>query len=326
MATVGLLFQKIAYNGKELDLSFLQEGNFVETLDLSGPRLMLSFYDPDGLLRDDLGVKEKAELTISLADPGEGIDQEIGFRVLTMPTTGAVVKLNCLQLDVAKTKYPSTKAILFSKKPVSAIIKQLFSGVSYAVDSLPVIEDYHVLPGQRPSLMLRQMAREKGAALFYLRGKVYCRKLSSLFSATPAMTYEYNNPAAKLKIIQYKRPNTKAIIKDKVDRAYTGFDLRKGYIQAGQQGDEDCPAEFSSLTSATSMNNLNALAYPAIDFVCVGNGKLAPGKMLKLVWKLDRVDSPLDESLPTSVLISVVAHYYSQNKYYCRVQGVEQAK
>jgi hypothetical protein len=51
-----MLVQKILVNGAELDISLLQSCTYVETLDLSGPRLMMTLQDRDNILRDDYGV------------------------------------------------------------------------------------------------------------------------------------------------------------------------------------------------------------------------------------------------------------------------------
>lgn len=41
---------------------------------------------------------------------------------------------------------------------------------------------------------------------------------------------------------------------------------------------------------------------------------------LKLWWHMPSQDKLFDESLPDQLVISSVAHYYSAQKYYCRVQ------
>ena len=47
------LVQKLMVEGAELDMGLFQKLTYVETLDLSGPRLLLEASDSDRILRDD---------------------------------------------------------------------------------------------------------------------------------------------------------------------------------------------------------------------------------------------------------------------------------
>ena len=86
---------------------------------------------------------------------------------------------------------------------------------------------------------------------------------------------------------------------------------------------------LSSQAQPTLMNATQSYQI-GIDFSARGNGFLTPGMALKLWWHMPMQDRPLDESLPDKVVIFSVAHYYSAQKYFCRVLGavplVEQHK
>lgn len=316
---------KLIKNGAEagiFDLSFLKEVTFVETIDLSGPRLMMTFDDTHSIIRDDMKVKERDVLEIRIADVWErdGIDQTIQFVIWTMPNKGSTVTLNCMQKYVDLLKQPVQDAILFPKKPVETILKRLAPGLKYDVGSFPVLEDYHLLPGERPTRVLRQIAREKASLCFFRRGSVVFRKLTELAEKEAKNIYEYNNPTAKNQIIHFTRENSKAVIKDRVERNIVGWDMIKGVVKSGKKITK--PPEFVSVFNQSTMNSLSEIPFPAIDFIVAGNGALVPGHIVGLKWNINKIDAPVDESLPARVIISTVAHFYKAQKYLCRIKGI----
>jgi len=325
------LFQKMAVVRQDksipLDLSFLKEATFVETLDLSGPRLMLTFDDPDSILRNDVKLKIRDVIEVRIADVERqqeedeaGMDQALRFVIWTMPNQGNLIIVNCLELNVDRLKIPARETIVFTKKPPETILKKLAPGLKYSVGSFAALEDYHLLPGQRPSKLLRQMAREKGALCFFRRGSMVFRTLASRLKLEPKSTYEYGNQAAEKQIISYVRPNAKSVLRDAVERNVIAWNMEKGFLKSGKKTDK--PPEFVPAANLATMNNLLAMPYPAIDFIASGNGALVPGIPISLKWNMLRIDAPLDESLPSKVVIGTVAHHYSSQKYFCRVKGV----
>ncbi len=305
-----------------LDLSFLKEVTFVETIDLSGPRLMMTWKDPDSIIRDDMKVRERDVLEIRIADiwAQDAIDQTIQFTIWTMPNSGNMVSMNCMQRHVDLLKQPAKEAILFTKKPVETILKRLAPGLKYDVGPFPALEDYQLLPGERPSRLLRQMAKEKGALCFYRRGTIVFKTLADLLKVKVKHTYENDNSTAKNQIRQFTKPNAKSVISDRVDRNIVGWDMSKGIVKSGKQTKK--PPEFVSVSTMQSMNNLLAIPYPVIDFTAEGNGALIPGMPIALKWNMGKIDAPVDESLPTRVVIGTAAHWYSAQKYQTRVKGV----
>ena len=113
-----LLFQRIIHDksGEEVDLSWLQEATYIETIDLSGPKLILKINDRESFLRDDLLIAEKDLLTVTLADHYQraGMDIEETFVIETMPVDGnEVITLNCLPLLIHNLKQPAKQAHFF---------------------------------------------------------------------------------------------------------------------------------------------------------------------------------------------------------------------
>jgi len=316
---------KLFKNGAEagsFDLSFLKEVTFVETIDLSGPRLIMTFDDTHSIIRDDMKVKERDVLEIRIADIWErdGIDQTIQFVIWTMPNAGSMITLNCMQRHVDLMKQPAKETILFTRKPTETILKRLAPGLKYDVGSFPVLEDYHLLPGERPTRLLRQMAKEKGGLCFYRRGTLVFKKLADLVKAKVKHTYEYDNPTAKNQVIHFARANAKSVIRDRVERNIIGWDMVKGIVKSGKQTTK--PPEFVSVFSMPTMNNLLSMPCPAIDFTVIGNGALMPGMPIAIKWNMGKIDAPIDESLPAKVVIGTAAHFYSAQKYFTRIKGV----
>lgn len=321
-----ILFQKVSLiredKRTEFDLSFLKEATFVETLDLSGPRLMMTFDDTHSIIRDDMGLKARDVLEVRIADVWErdGIDKTIPFVVWTMPNKGNVIALNCMQYHVDLLKQPAKESILFSKKPIETILRRLAPGLRYDIGSFPALEDYHLLPGERPTRLLRQIAKEKGAVCFYRRGSIVFRKLSELAKKTVKYTYENENPTAANQIIYFTRENSKAVLKDRVERNIIGWDMVKGLVKSAKNTTK--APEFVSVSNLVTMNGLLEMPCPALDMVVLGNGALLPGISVALKWNTAKIDAPLDESLPAKVVIGTVAHHYSAQKYFARLKGV----
>ena len=317
-----LFIQRAVYDGEEIDLSFLKTCTLIETLDLSGPKLIMTFHDPDSILRDDMGVGPFCELDITFADYwNDNSDFELKdtFNVLTMPVKNSAVTMNCFQKDMQLLKVPATRARMFVKQPVSAIVQSLV-GMPCIAEGFPVSGDYHLLPGERPSVVLRQMARELGGKLYYQRRQFIMKKIADMMAIEPDVTYAYGDLGAENKIIHYRRPNSAYIVDDSLLRSYCGWNMVKGMVRSTRHTDR--PKEMVSNDIVSTLDNLTALGYPEVDFTVQGSGMLRPGIPLKLEWHLLRNDVPIDESLPDKVVIGTAAHFYSAQKYFTRIKGI----
>lgn len=305
---------------QDFDLSFLREMIYIEPMDLSGPRLILRMYDPGRYLTDFLAIQKKEMLELTLEDIwGESADPiKVRFIIMTMPTNGTMVEFNCFESSVEKLKRPISKAMVFSKKPVETIIKQLLPGMKYNIAQFPTMNDYHIPPGVRPSKVLRQLAYELAAAIWICRGTVYCKPFKTLRAQKPAMTFFHNNPTETNQILQHSKPSGKALLDDVVNRNYMGWDISKGIIETITAKGK--PIETVSQT--TALDNLLTIPEPLIDFITPGTGSIRPGLSLGLKWESGNLESPIDESMPSASLVGTVAHYYAPQRYYCRVKGI----
>lgn len=345
------LIRKVFHNDDEVDLSFLIEGVVVEAIDLSGPRIMLKFNDQFSLLRDELRVEPGSILQIAVPMGGYFSDEfddllaYEDYRVLTMPVTakGEVI-VNCMHNDIWGWKQPIVQPRIFQNRDPVEIIKDwepAHNRWDYVYDdgynqgnSFPVTEDYHFLPGERVTLTIRQMAREHAACFYLTRGeRFHCKAKKRMVQAEPLFTYDYYDETTAMDVefgpyhqpmIIYATPNNNTLLEDTMVRYYTGFDMINGPFWADRNKDK--PEQFVSQTHLTTLNNLNTVLVPAVEFTAVGNSWLVAGLTMKLNWYQSDKEAPIDESLPPKALVHTVAHYYSAQKYFMRVKLVNLAE
>jgi hypothetical protein len=303
------------------DLGYLKRITYVETIDLSGPRLMLTMDDPSGYLRDTLRVMERDTLQVDFSDQWvmDKSDFSVAFTVMTCPNQGSIIEYELFETNIAKLKNTSKQGASFRNKPVDFMLKQLAPGLKYDIEPLPAITAL-LPPGARPSKTIRQAAYEHGAAAFIARGTFTYKTFDKLLKQ-PVDSIYYYKIADKLKqITSYEKPNSTALFKSHVVRNYIGWSMTEGILKSNSGA--GLTPEFTEVDNQSALDNLSKIPYPAIDFDTMGNGALRPGIKLKLVWGTDAVDMPIDESLPEEVLVGTVAHHYSAQSYRCRVVGV----
>jgi len=316
------LLQSAKKGSTELDISFCREVSFVETLDLSGPRLILKFDDSYSILRNVMKIKQGDVLTCVIHDAmhSKKLNFTDDFQIMSMPVEGEVVTLNCLLKAIADMKIPAVQARLFSKtESVVSVLKALGPDIPGYYSNIPaLLSAYHLLPGERPSLVLRQMAIEHGAFMYNARN-LLCLVTSLLSGIT--ITLHYKNPKVEDQILDYTHINSESIVCDRVLRKYTGFNIKDGFIQAPRYG--EYPPETTSSDNIAVLDNLSTIAIPILDIITTGSGLIKPGIKLKFVWNMDVAykDVFSDESLPTTAYAGTVVHYSAgASNYFCRVK------
>lgn len=312
----------------DFDLSFLVDVTLIETVDISGPRLILTMDDPNNYIMEDLEARPRDVLKVTFSShwyegDGDNIDLVVKFRILTMPQNGRAITFNCMEKEVEASKQPAKKAILFTEKPVSEILKKLLPGLKPKVGKFPVTMDYHVLPGVRPSKTIRQMCHEMKAACFNRRGTVVFETWQKLLKQEPEYTYHHTPPPeleCDEEIFSYEILRAQAIVKDRVERNYMSWSLTDGIVSTSRALKK--AAEWVAPSVKSVLDNMLTVPLPSIDMMVSGQGTLQPGMVMELVWHSDNPEKPIDESLPNKILISTVAHYYSGSNYLCRVKGI----
>lgn len=313
--------QNVAFNGEQFDLSMMVNCAYIETLDMSGPQLIIEFNDQDAKIADELGLREKDIITVAIVDieNREELDIETEFQVQTMPKKGDLLTLNCFQKDLAALKARATETQLFSGVSVDAIIKQLAPDMVYDIDRVPVTLDYHLLSGDRPSRLFRQIARENASVCYLSRGTVCFKPITSLLYPEPAFEYEFNNIEAERHIIDFTMLNDGEMMTDGIRRRYAAFDEKSGLMTSKKY--KAGAIEMVPTNHGPILDNLSAYVSNQVELIMEGNGGLTPGKTLRLIWNMYKEDFPLDESLPSKICITTVSHFTFGSKYICKVKG-----
>lgn len=327
------IFSKITHkaSGKEINVSYLVEGIIVESIELNGPKLMLTLRDDDEHIQNELRIKEFDELEVAYGDVWKegGVNETENFIVLTVtPKPDKTIKINALAKPVYDMKQIADKTRLFAQRGIIDIVKSVLLGGMKKFDfgKFPVVENYHVIAGERPSATLRQMAAEQGSHVWYCRGGMHMKKFGDMFKAGPAFTLHYGRALDDNAIIKYSQPSGQMAGQEKNVRTFTGWDEKQGRIKTAPNNPilsaaKSTPTVITGSASPFILGNAVVATKTAIDMVVVGNMSMEPGQALKLMWHLPDPAKPINENLPAKVVTETVAHWYSQQKYYCRIKG-----
>lgn len=186
------IFKKICHDqsGQEFDLGYIEEGTFIETLSLDGPKLLLTMMDPYSYLRDGLKVKELDTLSVTLTDSfaSDRLDANMAFTLLKMQSNGHFIKMQLMSTSVYQAKCFVTVSKSFIQKSITEILPYYIKGLKLDIGKFPIVEDYHCLAGERPSRLLRQIAVEKGALVWADRDTLHFQRFQELWKVEPAFT------------------------------------------------------------------------------------------------------------------------------------------
>ena len=317
------LVQSITCNGELLDLAFLKQATFIETMSLDGPKLIIEYDDKEQYLRDDLALKEGDVFSVNLSDPVnlDLLNWQSDWTVITMPADAkGTITFNLLLTALYELKKPTITAKFFVKKSISHLLRQLAPNLNHEIGEFPLRLDFHLLPGQRPTRLIRQIARELGAVVFIRRGILVFKSLEQLQNQQSAFEYHFNDTRQQFQIASYTIPNDQTMIDDLTQRRFTAWDDKQGVVYA--RNNSDRAIEFVGATNRHVLDNLCKVPVPVIDAIMLGNGGLKAGDVMAVTWNRSDLERPIDESLPTSFVLSLVAHSYVKHRYYCRIKGV----
>ncbi|MDX5979640.1 hypothetical protein [Vreelandella alkaliphila] len=314
------LVQRLMVNGQALDISLFHKVAYVEVLDLSGPRLLLQATDSERVLRDDFGVIEGALLAAELDDTGLGGGLSISeaFVIKTVDSdANDNLSIECMAAPVDALKTPAKSAMFLNIKSMQELLSEA-TGLALDVGNFPLVDAWHLLPGERPSKALRQLAREFGAALWYSRGILHMHPLDDLWSKPVVKTLHHDDPRKpRLDMIDdYALTYRSGMIEDRVKRGYGGWTMTEGVIGGG--------AEFEATPHHRSdvLGNLSKTPIPAIDLLLYGQGVLKPRDRLELKFHRSREGCPFDESIPPEIMIHTVSSQQEKDQYRTRIKGV----
>lgn len=325
------IFPKIVHDqsGEELEIPFLDEGTYVESIELDGPKLMLVFRDPFERIKNKLRIREYDTLTVSFSDLWRegGVNEKDVFTVLSCGCIAdGAIKLNLMAKTVYSMKTLAEKTKIFTQKGFADIIGGFAGGAKLDLGKFPVVENYHCIAGSRPSRLLREIADEQGAHIWYARGKIHMKRFAELMAQTPAITFQWGAFNGENGITCYSRPSGQIRAQERNVRTFTGWNETEGRVKTSpdlpilaKAGSK--PAAQTGSSNTFVLGNATVSKKTAVDFTALGNLSVTAGQMIKIVWHTADPSSPVNEGLPDKVVVESVAHWYSNQKYYCRIKG-----
>lgn len=315
-------------SGKAIDPGMIVEGIYVEEMALTAPKLMLTLKDNANYLKDTCKIREYDELRVNLGDVWreDGENMEETFTVLTVtPRNDNSLHLNCLAKPLYALKTIADKTRVFSSRGVSEVVNAC-TGLGKVLSKFAVVENYHIIAGERPSTMLTQLAQEHGAQAWLARGKFHLERFGELFKREPAFTFHHGKINEKNAIIRYTKPSGQMQGQEANIRTATGWNEVEGRVKTSPDNPimalaKSKPTVITGSPSRYVLGNGPVATKTAIDFTTLGNLSLTAGQALKLLWHTPHPEAPLNEGLPDKVVVETVAHWYQSQRFYTRVKG-----
>lgn len=314
------MIQAVYYNEKPLPVEWVMSATYIETMDLSGPKLIITFQDAGAFLKDNAGISErKGVISVDLTDSSGGDEVFLTERFTIEhgeSVANGIYRLQCISEAVSKIKRYSSQSVIYPPAAPSETIK-LITGGDVVSSVFPESPSYHLLAGVRPSRLLKEMAVELGAVIYYSRGKWYLTSLDDLAKLEPVATY-YHNKAGEAFVVASVRSLGREVAGDLTRKRYAGWHANNGLI-----ADLSQPFIMCGLDTEEQIANLSRLLLPELSFQIIVNATpaLTIGMSLNIEWhRPENKDNPINEAMPSRVLLGKVSHHYERQRY---VQGVE---
>lgn len=316
--------------GEEVDQGFLVNCTYVESMDLTGPKLMLVLKDHQRRLSHHYQFKEMDVLSVAIADDwreeGENIAEN--FVVLSARNLpDGLLRICALAKPLYKLKQIADKTKVFSMRGVSDILSIFASGLSIDLASkFAVVENYHLIAGERPTTLLRQIAQEQGADVWISRGKLHIQRFAEAFAKGSTMKFEHNVLATNFPIFDFNIPPGQLKLQEEKVRVFTGYNPVKGRVKTSTSvpllsGVKSLPTVIDGNPNPYTLGNAIVAAKPAISFTTMGNLSIQPGKAVDLSWQEPDPENPINEGLPAKIVVQRVGHWFQGNKFYSKVEG-----
>ena len=324
--------QKLVHErtGEEIDNGFLESVTYIESMDLTGPKLIAVFRDRDDWIAHHIQFQELDELTVSMADSWNESGASIAesFVVLSAKNLrNGLFEVNALAKPLYKLKQISDKTKIFSNKGVSDILSTFANGLSIDLKSkFAVVENYHLIAGERTSTLLKQIAQEQGAEMWLSRGKIHVQKFKEAYAGASSHKFVYNTRTTEFPVIDYDIPSGQLKLQEEKVRVFTGWNPEKGRVKTNTanpllSGVKSLPTVINGNPNAFTLNTAVTAVKPSVRFTTVGSLGIEPGQVVEISWQEPDQENPINEGLPSKVVCSKVAHKYMGNKYYTRIEG-----
>jgi len=162
--------QSVTINGNKVPREWIFTAVYVEKANLRAPLLKLEIHDITGTIIDDWKTKYGAALVAEMGDPqGNSGTFKTTFFVTSAVLAGDVITVIAVSEDVRIFKIPAIRANLHTNKTPDTIFKTYTGTLKIASSALKRSCTYHLSAGEKPSKMLSEMARDKGALCWACR-------------------------------------------------------------------------------------------------------------------------------------------------------------
>lgn len=317
-------------SGEEINVGFVKNCTYVESMDLTGPKLILTLNDFQHEISQKVALKELDELKISFSDDwreeGENIaDSYIILAIKRMQ--GDLVKISALNKPLYKLKQIADKTKVFSMKGISDIFTFFSYGLTVDITSrFAIVENYHLIAGERPTTLLKQIAQEQGAEAWITRGKLHMQKFSDLYSQQGKYKFESNRMDCGYPIIDYSVPTGQLQLQEEKVRSFTGWNAEKGRVKTSSnnpilQGTKNVPVSMDGNPNPYTLGTATTAIKPVIAFTTLGNLTVEAGMPFSMAWHEADPEKPLNENMPDKAVVNRVGHWFEGNKFYTKIEG-----
>ncbi|MDC5753606.1 hypothetical protein [Vibrio europaeus] len=307
--------QTIKVNGQEIDKTVLVSCAYIESLDLSSPCIITSFKDDRGDLRDDLKLGEGAIIDLEFGDVdgrGRAMFQE-SFVISDAPIRNNVIHAEGFSKAINALKQPAVKPKFLVDKPVETILATLCEGTGLAIQcSVSGVGTYHLNYDMTPSRLIRNIARDFGAAVWVSRGVLYFRPYEELMSQAPAYKVGLNAKDVDIDITKHEVVKNQKQFERVAQKNFFSWSIDKGMQASVTNADK---SKVLVTTNQSQLNNLSKYAQPLLVLECYGISDLQPSNMLDFILVRLSNDESLDESLPNRMFITRITHYTQGERY-----------
>ena len=309
--------QSLKIDGKEINLSTVEVFTYMEAADLSGPSIILSLLDEYSIIRDDVGLKAGSEVTCELAsfldDTVEAFTET--FTVAVHPINNGVITIEAMQKDCFELKQPAGKPQFFVNKTPEDILKALLPTLDVDCQASSEVT-YHLNSGTLPTMLIRQMARDHGAACWIARGTVYFVPYKKLAGQSGYLKYGKNSPDADVEIYGSSVINNQSHYERTTQKHWMSQSLDKGLITASEYADKEIV--MLPQMGQSQLDNQSVYLQPKLDIELLGRGELMPTMALDVEFVKFNSNSEVDESIESTLIVHHVSHYQRGKHYLTR--------
>lgn len=309
--------QSVSLNGVEIPRSDVIESAYIEMLNFMGPVLMLQIRDTSQRVIDNLKVKMGSTLVATLGDAAGryALFQET-FYVVQAPYERDTVHIVAIVSSVQKLLTPAAQPRYYNQKQPSDIVRELAPGLIVNADSLSKVGTWHLNNGQKPAVLLKQIANDTGAKAWYAQKKINFKLNDSLLAQPASFTYEYNNPRAGFAFSKIRNINQDFAATATRQFRFMGWHETEGFKQTG---DPSLPIKMVSDDDLGVLQNKHITIIPKLDAECSGNPGIMAGQVINVMLHRYDAENRVNESVPKTMVVERVTHFESRWTYLTRM-------